>query len=74
MVNEFRVKMFQKSESDISCLQFVLRYKYEKKNKQTENNINLDHNNCLHPLQIPDVELVPPPCTSAKPNTNKFAG
>jgi len=43
---------------------------------QNENKINLDQNNCLQPLQIPDVEheLVPPPCTSAKSNTNRFAG
>jgi len=45
---------------------------------QNDNNINLDQNNSLQPLHIPDVEheLVPPPCTctSAKSNTNRFAG
>jgi len=44
-------------------------------NLQNENNINLDQNNCLQLLQIPDVEdeLVPPPCASIRLITNRFA-
>jgi len=43
---------------------------------QNKNNINLNKNNCLQPLQIPDVEhelvrYIPPPCASAKSNTNR---